>query len=301
MDGDHICMYSIDFFIGDVHGRSDLLAKLLAFLQRHARMRDAHPRYTFLGDLVDRGPDSRGCMEMAFRMIERNPGSVLLLGNHEQMLLDAIQTDGKSDLSGSWGMNGGMATINSYMGNNDYKAMFRAFETRYAHHREMIENASLFVEREGLLAVHAGVDPSTDFEKQDVHTLSWIREPFLDNVDVTARPVIHGHTIVGKLPVVTENRISMDTGVCEHGRLSACIVDPETWEISFAQASRQGTRYVEPTRLDRGFGTLLDEPRRIFDRSYVAASRVNASEAKASASSSSKLNSRVPEASQPHL
>jgi serine/threonine protein phosphatase 1 len=137
-----------------------------------------------------------------------------------------------------------------------------------------MRSASLSVERHGLLAVHAGVDWHMDLADQGADILSGIRdmnpgsdfrERFLENVDAMARPVIHGHTIIGHLPVVTENRISIDTGANRNGRLTACIVDPDTWDISFAQSTEAGVRYVEARRLDRGFGTLLDDPKRVFE------------------------------------
>lgn len=261
-------MHTIDFYIPDVHGRSDLLAKMMSFLQRHARTRDARPRYTFLGDLIDRGPDSRGCMDIAIGAMDRYEGSVILLGNHEHMMLDAIRTNGKSELSGTWGINGGMDTITSYMGRPYVKGLFPALEKKYSRHVEVLKNAPLMADRGGLLAVHAGIDPHTDLSEQGVKTLAWIRDPFLDNADPRTRAVVHGHTIVGLRPVVTENRISLDTGSHENGRLTACIVDPDTWDISFAQATENGVRYIEARRLDRGFGTLLDDPRRVFDADY---------------------------------
>lgn len=258
-------MHTIDFFVGDVHGRSDLLMKLVTFLQRHARLRGAQPRYTFLGDLVDRGPDSRGCVEIAINAVERHEGSVMLMGNHEHMMLDAIDTDGKSELSGTWAINGGMDTIESYMGKIDIQGLFPSLRTKYQRHVEALRASPLLVERHGMLAVHAGIDPKVELSKQGVKTLAWIRDPFLDNVDPGTRPVIHGHEIIGPRPVVTENRISIDTGANRNGRLTACILNPDTWEISFAQATGSGVRYVEPVRLDRGFGTLLDDPKRVFE------------------------------------
>lgn len=266
-------MNTIDFFIGDVHGEAALLIKLLAFLQRHARSRNAASRYTFIGDLVDRGPDSRDCVEIAMQAIDRNQGSTLLLGNHEFMLLDVIDSDGKSELSGSWALNGGMATVDSYVGLANTRDFPSMMQDRFASHVALVRNASLSVERHGMLAVHAGTDPGMDISQQGVDILAGIRdmkpgscfrERFLDNIDAKARPVIHGHTIVGNRPVVTENRISIDTGASRNGRLTAFILDPETWDVSFAQATEAGVRYVEPVRLDRGFGTLLDDPARIF-------------------------------------
>jgi serine/threonine protein phosphatase 1 len=277
-----IKMHTIDFFIADVHGQSDLLMKLVTFLQRHARSRDAQPRYTFIGDLIDRGPDSKGCVDIAIRTIERYEGSVLLLGNHEYMMLDAIDSNGKSELSGSWGLNGGMNTIESYMGAPNVKDLFPTLQAKYAHHVDALRSASLSVERHGLLAVHAGVDRHMDISEQGVDIFAGIRdmrpgsdfrERFLDSVNPQARPVIHGHTIIGHRPVVTENRISIDTGAHRNGRLTACIIDPDTWDISFAQATEAGVRYVSAQRLDRGFGTLLDDPRRVFEVEYVPAAQ----------------------------
>lgn len=268
-------MHTIDFFIADVHGYSDLLINLMSFLQRHASMRDARPRYTFLGDLIDRGPDSRGCMEIAMETVAQHEGSVILLGNHEHMMVDAIDTDGKSELSGTWALNGAFDTIESYIGANDIRHFLSRFESEFTLHLNALRRAPLHIERGGLLAVHAGIDPCLDFSQQGVKVLSWIRWPFLDNVDPRTRPVIHGHSVIGSRPVVTENRISIDTGSYGNGLLTACILDHDTWEISFAQANEVSARYVDPIRMDRGYGTLLDDPRRIFDPEYVPTFDVN--------------------------
>jgi serine/threonine protein phosphatase 1 len=258
-------MHTIDFFVGDVHGRADLLMKLMGFMQRHARARGAQARYTFLGDLIDRGMESRECLDIAVSTVSAHEGSVMLLGNHEHMMLDAIDSNGKSDLSGSWAINGGMATVESYAGKNNIRGFFRVLKEECPHHVEALRSAPLMVERHGLLAVHAGIDPKADLASQGVKILTGIRDKFLDYVDPTQRPVIHGHEIIGHRPEVTENRISIDTGAHKYGRLTACIVDPDTWEVSFAQSTETGSRYIEPKRVDRGFGTLLDDPKRVFE------------------------------------
>jgi serine/threonine protein phosphatase 1 len=267
-------MNTIDFFIGDVHGQSALLMRLITFLQRHARIRNAQPRYTFLGDLIDRGAGSKACVEIAVKTIERHEGSVLLLGNHEYMMLDAIDSNGKSELSGSWALNGGMNTIESYMGTLNVQDLFPKLNSDYQHHVNAMRSASLSVERYGLLAVHAGIDPRLGLAEQGAEILAGLRDMqpgsdyrdrFLNNVNPETRPIIHGHTIIGKQPVVTENRISIDTGAHKYGRLTACILDPDTWDISFAQSSDVDVRYIEAKRCDRGFGTLLDDPKKVFE------------------------------------
>jgi serine/threonine protein phosphatase 1 len=264
-------MHQIDFFIGDVHGRSDLLAKLLTQLQRHARSRGAQPRFTFLGDIVDRGSDPRGSMELVCRALDKFPGSAMVLGNHDHMMRDAIDSSGRSNLSGHWGLNGGLETVERYVGSLDIETFVSAMRGRHARHYALLRDAPAFVERGGLVAVHAGVDWTIPLDEQSLKTLTWVRDPFLDYVDPSARPVIHGHSVCGQRPVVTENRIAIDTGAVQNDRLTACIADPSTWEISFAQATPAGVRYIEPLAVDRGHGTLLDDPRRVFEKPSPAA------------------------------
>jgi serine/threonine protein phosphatase 1 len=262
-------MDRIDFYIGDVHGMFELLSPLVRFLERHASMRGSAARFVFIGDIVDRGPASKECLDLVRDMLERHEGSLLLLGNHEDMMLDAIDTDGKSEAAGNWALNGGMDTVASYAGDIRKVDQFLAMmKTTHADHRAMMRDARLFLLTEGLVAAHAGMDPTIDLEEQTRKALTWIREPFLNYVDPRIRPVVHGHSIVGSKPVVTENRISIDTGGYENGVLTAFIVDHAGWELSFASATGSGVGYVEPERLDRGYGTVLDDPRRVFDKSY---------------------------------
>lgn len=264
-------MDHIDFYIGDVHGRSDLLRKLIQFLGRHARTRNSHPRFTFLGDLIDRGPDSKSCIQMVIDTMDKAPGSVLLRGNHEGMMLETILSKGKCDTSGDWALSGGVQCIQSYAGELNLSKFFQMINTEYSHHIDALKNAKLYVQRGGLIAVHAGIDPTIKLEEQTERTLLWVRDSFLDYIDADMAPVIHGHTIINELPVVTENRISIDTGAVENSILTACIIDEQTQDISFAHATPNTVRYVEPIKLDRGYGTLMDNPERIFRTQKIMA------------------------------
>ena len=143
--------------------------------------------------------------------------------------------------------------------------------TEYSHHIDALKNAKLYVQRGGLIAVHAGIDPTIKLEEQTERTLLWVRDRFLDYIDADMAPVIHGHTIINELPVVTENRISIDTGAVENNILTACIIDEQTQDISFAHATPNTVRYVEPIKLDRGYGTLMDNPERIFRTQKITA------------------------------
>jgi serine/threonine protein phosphatase 1 len=83
-------MTSTVYAIGDVHGRADLLSSLVNFISEHARSNGVEPRVFFLGDIVDRGPDSREAMETVCETLRRWPESRLLLGNHDLLFLYAM-------------------------------------------------------------------------------------------------------------------------------------------------------------------------------------------------------------------
>ncbi|MEH2469180.1 UDP-2,3-diacylglucosamine pyrophosphatase LpxH [Nitrobacteraceae bacterium AZCC 2161] len=83
-------MTSLIYAIGDVHGRSDLLAKLIEFVEHHSKRSERQRRVYFLGDIVDKGPDSRGAMDLVCETLRRWPESRLLLGNHDFLFRDAM-------------------------------------------------------------------------------------------------------------------------------------------------------------------------------------------------------------------
>jgi serine/threonine protein phosphatase 1 len=116
---------------------------------------------------------------------------------------------------------------------------------------------------------HAGVDRDRPLSRQDLGTLTWIREPFLDRVGKRHHVVVHGHTIFDDGPVVTENRVSLDTGAYWTGVLSAFMIMPSKRLVSFPQATG-GTSNVEveeiaPRLLDRGEGTAMDRLGEVFE------------------------------------
>jgi serine/threonine protein phosphatase 1 len=116
------------------------------------------------------------------------------------------------------------------------------------------------MERDGaFVACHAGINGWVPLDQQDPHDLMWITDGFLDRVDALMPPVIHGHSVMGDLPVVTENRISLDTGAYENGRLTFLCIDREKLKIEFLQTSGDGSiSTVQPVIHDRGRGSLLD-------------------------------------------
>jgi serine/threonine protein phosphatase 1 len=107
-------------------------------------------------------------------------------------------------------------------------------------------------------ACHAGINGWLPIDKQDRHDLMWITDGFLDRVDERMPPVIHGHTPMGELPVVTENRISIDTGAYETGRLTAFYLDRVDKGYDFYQATAEGVGRISPVVHNRGMGSVLD-------------------------------------------
>ncbi len=197
------------FAIGDVHGCSRELAALLAKI-------DPGPRDTvvFLGDYVDRGPDSKGVVDLILALRKRC-NVVTLKGNHEELFIDFLESP-ESANAGLFILNGGSSTIASYAGPGG------SFEIPEAH-VQFFYDLQPFFATENYFFVHAGVPikPLSAIDpKADEHTLLWGRQPFLSSNYKWEKLVVHGHTPVSD-PEVLKNRINVDTGCVYDGMLTA--------------------------------------------------------------------------------
>jgi serine/threonine protein phosphatase 1 len=215
------------YAVGDIHGRLDLLESLLGLIERDATSRQADQRIlVFVGDYIDRGPDSRGVVE---RLISDPPQGFeahFLKGNHEAILLDFLEDAWRLD---HWLMNGGDATMRSYgvdterlaHGGAAPEAWREAFaEALPATHLRFFRELQLSVSFGDYLFVHAGVRPGVPLAAQSEADLIWIRGPFLSHADPFDKIVVHGHTPEPE-PVARQNRIGIDTGAVFTGRLTA--------------------------------------------------------------------------------
>lgn len=252
----------IIYAIGDIHGRPDLLQPTIDFIQKHAERSHELPRVYFLGDVVDRGYDSRGAMQIVHDTIERWPDSRLILGNHDETFRAVLEDPDDFAEAIKWCSRGGSPTFYSYRGyGSDYdSSAIRDIATRFADHLGVLRNAPTIETVGRYCFVHAGIDPLLPISSQDPDRCRTIRDEFLDHVGPLSHIIVHGHTqLASLLPTVTENRISLDTGACHSSVLSMAAIDPETDEIDFFSTTPdRGTVPVEPIRLDRGFGTILD-------------------------------------------
>lgn len=225
------------YAVGDIHGRLDLLEALLALIEGDARHRGpTETLMVFLGDLVDRGPDSRGVVERLMNYARETP-SRFLMGNHEEVFLRAAQGDLKA-LRFLLRI-GGRATIMSYgIDERQYRALdFEDLgqllsEKVPESHVAFLSAFEEMIEIGDYLFVHAGIRPGVDLAAQSVSDLRWIRGDFLSHRDSFGKLVVHGHSITENIDVRT-NRIGIDTGAYESGRLTAIGLEgAERWFLS---------------------------------------------------------------------
>lgn len=228
------------YAIGDIHGRLDLLDELLAMIERDDEQRGgADTSLVFLGDLVDRGPQSAQVVERIRQLHESRPGTRTLVGNHEELFLLALE--GNLDAMRVFCRVGGRETMLSYgIDEAEYEAMghreaaIRLAEIVPATHREFLSSLEDSVVIGDYAFVHAGVRPGVAIENQRTEDLRWIREPFLSHRLPLEKIVVHGHTITDDVQD-TGIRIGLDTGAFRTGRLSAVGLEQNSrWIIDTA-------------------------------------------------------------------
>lgn len=208
-------MNRITFAIGDIHGCHDKLTRLMAECASFAGDNDAN--YVFLGDYVDRGPDTKAVINyLRDRQSKASrPGSMICLkGNHEDLLLGAVA--GELDYIECWLSNGCEDTLDSY----DISEIAAAqYDALFMEHANWLKDLPLYHDDGKRFFCHAGADPMTPLNEQTVRTLLWSR----NNPDLpVGRLVVHGHTpLKTSLPVLRQHQLNLDTGAVFGRPLSA--------------------------------------------------------------------------------
>lgn len=236
------------YAIGDIHGRLDLLDTLLAEVRADDAARPpAHTHLILLGDLIDRGPDSAGVVARAMALREDWSSVHVLYGNHEEMLLKALQSE-RTEAMRVFVRNGGKETLLSY-GISEQAYDAGSFEDVRAlalshippSHISFLETLPPSVEIGDYLFVHAGIRPGVSIAEQSPADMRWIREDFLSSRANHGKMVVHGHSIV---PSVDErpNRIGIDTGAYSSGLLTALALQgTDRWFLATDEMSVEAT------------------------------------------------------------
>jgi serine/threonine protein phosphatase 1 len=198
------------YAIGDIHGCLDKLTSMLERIEAY----QSGGKVVFLGDYVDRGPDSAGVISLLMAGPQK-PGWewVALKGNHEDMMVTC--TCGENPLEW-WLGNGGVQTMASYGG-----------EIPKAH-LAWCEALPLIHVDEHRIYAHAGVDESVPLEEQIEQTLLWSRKPPHYSGDYWGKHLVHGHTPSDLNPAIIGNRTNLDSGAVFGGKLSCAVfIDDE--------------------------------------------------------------------------
>lgn len=219
------------YVVGDIHGRADLLTKILSLIEANAAK---HPtkikKLIFLGDYVNRGVDSRAVIERLTQSFAHDIEPTFLRGNHEERLMQLL--DGQFSVSKSMLRFGGDAAFASYgvmvaptVNDEQFEKAANKFIGVFPPHHKKFLNNTLFSTTFGdYYFVHAGARPGTLLHEQEAKDQLWIRQDFMTTDYVFEKMVIHGHTISDK-PDIQHNRIGIDTGAYATGQLTCLVLD----------------------------------------------------------------------------
>lgn len=225
------------YAVGDVHGRLDLLERLVELIRRDAADRPPRPtRVILLGDFIDRGPDSATLIRM-FMQLDRERGFIVLKGNHEAAMTDAL--DGDHDALDMWLRHGGAATLASFgvdvtaLGGDEGRLLRTARAAVPRAVRSWLRGLPTHVRFGRHYFVHAGVRPGVALDAQSDDDRLWIGEEFLRSDADHGAVIVHGHTIHEDGVHLGPNRIGVDTGAYRTGRLSAVgLEDARAWVLT---------------------------------------------------------------------
>lgn len=235
----------VGFAVGDIHGRADLLREMFDLLEARSSEEarpGGEPILVFLGDYVDRGPDSRGVVDLLLSGRPRGYARRFLRGNHEQSMMAFME----APLSNrAWVLQGGAETLVSYgiappppLGANDQDWIEAAAQLAARlppDHLEFLTNLERYVALGGYAFVHAGIDAGRPLEKQTDQDLYWSRARFLASQRRFSHRVVHGHTPSDK-PYADWRRVGVDTGAYVSGTLTVARL--EGAEVTFLAVSQ---------------------------------------------------------------
>jgi serine/threonine protein phosphatase 1 len=223
--------------VGDIHGRLDLLRPLLSgILEDFARSTATTKSLIFLGDYVDRGPESQGVIELLCRLSDSGPvEAVFLRGNHEDRMAAFLTDPG---IGPSWCDYGGREALRSYgvtapTDRDDaegWAAASVAFNAALSdRHRAFLQDLRPSISVGDYFFAHAGARPGVALDQQSAYDMMWIRQSFLGDARAFEKIVVHGHTPTEDIQA-DHRRIGLDTGAYATGVLSAVRLEGSAQE-----------------------------------------------------------------------
>ena len=214
------------FVIGDIHGCAATLRRLVDDTLRPV----PDDRIYLLGDLIDRGPDSKGVLDFIFELRERGLSVISVRGNHEEMFL---QAGDDHYYLGLWTANGGQATLESFQADGPGDIPHR--------YRDFLGSLPLYILLDDFVIVHAGLNFDTPDPFADTSAMLWTRSPVVDRPRIGGRRLICGHTPVSRIRLeasLNSSKIMLDNGCVFGGR-------PETGCLAALELESMTVQYQE--------------------------------------------------------
>lgn len=190
--------------ITDIHGE---LGKLKNLLSKLRTQKD--DIFVFMGDYIDRGPDSKGVIDTVIKQSETHK-CIYLIGSHEYALLHSGEDDYYKFLFDNYG---GPATMRSYSG----------FDEIFKTHGDFLRSLKFYYLTEKYLFVHAGINPAYPLEKQNEVDLVYIRGKFIYSKHNLPQRIIFGHTEFER-PYIDEGKIGIDLGCGKYKNAHLCAL-----------------------------------------------------------------------------
>jgi len=231
------------YAVGDIHGQLDKLLDIHDRIGRdQSEVGDTGAPVIHVGDLVDRGPNSKGVIDHLIAGIIRGENWIVLKGNHDRLFHRFLENPDwrdpvlRPDYTWLHRNMGGWTTLNSYGIKTDTDLPLAELQMQAlakvpeAHRRFLIE-LPLYHQWGNLLFVHAGIRPRVPLAQQTEDDLIWIRHAFHDYMEPHGPLIIHGHTVIDRVTHYG-NRINIDTGAAYGQALSAIVIeDGAVWVL----------------------------------------------------------------------
>lgn len=226
------------YAIGDVHGYLDLLFEIHDLISDDlANNPIKHHKIIHLGDYVDRGPNSKGCIQFLINLMTTNPNVSCLKGNHEDKMVKFLHepiesahsflTYGGAECALSYGVEPVPLTV-SNQEMTEFSNTFR--EAVPKSHIQFINELLIYQSEGDYLFVHAGIRPNVALRQQSDHDLMTIRRDFIHHTGLYEKVIVHGHTPHHPIEI-KPNRMNADTCAYDTGVLTCIVLEDDKYRI----------------------------------------------------------------------